>query len=126
MFTIRGLDHLVLKTNNLDHMIKFYCEILNFKIERVQKEFNLTQLRVGDNLIDLVKVKNKPDLTQSNLEHFCLRIQPFNYEELKDYFTKQGIEVKRYGERYSALGLGWSFYINDPDGNEIELVAANE
>lgn len=119
MFAINCIDHIVLKTNCIDKMIEFYCDILGCHIERKQQR--LTQIRAGVNLIDLVEVDNPIDKNNQNLEHFCLCIRPFEFESLKSYFTQHNIQINRYGERYGAKGLGYSFYIKDPEGNEIEL-----
>jgi catechol 2,3-dioxygenase-like lactoylglutathione lyase family enzyme len=53
-----------------------------------------------------------------------LRLSPFNYTELELYFQNHGIITMRYGQRFSGLGDGFSFYVEDPDGNQIEFVAA--
>lgn len=119
MFKIRGLDHIVLKTTNLNAMLHFYCDILGCQIEQKQPEISLTQLRAGEHIIDIVEVKEKA--LGQNLEHFCLRIQPFHYEKLKPYFESHNITLLRYGERYGSQGLGPSFYLNDPEGNMLEL-----
>ena len=120
-FKIVGLDHIVLRTSKKIQMLQFYCDILGSAIEKQQPEINLTQVRIGENLIDLVEV-NKPIAKQDrNLEHFCLRINPFDYESLKNHFQAHDVAVHRYGERYGAQGYGWSFYIFDPEGNEVEL-----
>lgn len=125
MFTIKAIDHIVLRTNKVKEMLTFYCNILGCKIEKEQPDFGLTQLRVGDNIIDLLQAEKTDEPNARNLEHFCLRITPFDYEKLKEYFDNNGIEIKRYGNRYGAQGYGWSFYITDPEGNIIELVAEN-
>ena len=120
MFKVTGLDHIVLKTAKLKDMIHFYCNILGANIEKEQPEFGLTQLRIGNNLIDLAYDENyTPE--GKNLEHYCLRIDSFNYEELKVYFASHNIELHRFGNRYGAQGYGDSFYLFDPEGNEVEL-----
>lgn len=121
MFTISCIDHIVLKTSQIEKMVHFYCNILNCQIERIQEKFGLTQLRAGDSIIDLIEVNSPLAEENRNLEHFCLRISPFNFEELSEYFNKKGIEILRYGQRYGAQGYGWSFYLHDPENNEIEL-----
>jgi glyoxylase I family protein len=122
MFTIKSIDHIVLRTNKIKEMITFYCDILGCKIEKEQPDFGLTQLRVGENIIDLLQTDKIDEPKARNLEHFCLRITPFDYEKLKQYFQEKGIEVARYGNRYGAQGYGFSFYLRDPENNEIELV----
>jgi glyoxylase I family protein len=122
MFKIVGLDHIVLRTANSHRLVKFYVDILGCQVERINAAIGLTHLRIGNNLLDILTV-SEPSPTHKNLEHFCLRITPFNYEELKHYFAQYNIELLRYGDRYSSLGMGPSFYISDPDGNEIEFIS---
>lgn len=122
MFQLVGLDHIVLNTSNSTAMVDFYCNILGCHVEKIQEEIGLIQLRAGDSLIDLFK--STENLSQSkvkNLNHFCLRVDPFIDEELKEYFTKNKIPILEYGKRYGAQGVGYSIYIHDPDDNTIEL-----
>ncbi len=121
MFQIKGLDHIVIKTNRLAEMLTFYCEILNCQVEHRQLDIGLTQLRAGINMIDLLEVDNLPADHVDNIEHFCLQIHPFSFEELSQYFAEKGIEIYRYGHRMGAQGMGDSFYLKDPQGNELEL-----
>lgn len=121
MFEIVGLDHVVLNTRNAESLIHFYCTILGCTIERTQPDLQLTQLRAGDSIIDIVENKAYVRQDYNNLEHFCLKINPFNYEECSTYFNKHNIQFYRYGERFGAQGKVYSFYLRDPDGNEIEL-----
>ena len=124
MLKIKGLDHIVLRTNQIDQMQAFYCDVLGCKVERVNKAVGLVHLRAGEHLIDLLYVDQSP--TGKNLEHFCLRVESFNYDILQKHFQNHGIETLRYGNRYSGLGHGFSFYVSDPDGNEIEFIAASK
>lgn len=75
-------------------------------------------------LIDLLIV-DKPSIGRS-LEHFCLIVQSFDYELSQEYFYSHGIETLRFGNRYSGLGHGFSFYVSDPDGNEVEFISASK
>jgi glyoxylase I family protein len=120
MFKIQGIDHIVLRTTNIEKMLFFYVTLLGCTIDRVNTAAGLTHLRAGDNLIDLLAVEHSP--TDKNLEHFCLRISPIDFNTLNTYFEKYGVVLLRYGNRYSALGYGNSFYLKDPDGNEVEFV----
>ena len=56
-----------------------------------------------------------------NLDHFCLRIDPFHLDSLTSYFEKHHIAINDQGPRYGAEGTGYSIYINDPEKNTIEL-----
>ena len=121
MFTVACIDHIVLQTNQLEKMLYFYCNILKCKVERVQKDFHLTQLRAGNSIIDLIEVDYPIAKDHRNLAHFCLRITPFDFKELEQYFKKHNVPIINYNKRYNAQGYHWSFYLLDPENNEVKL-----
>ena len=113
-------------------MLKFYCEALGCEVERRNEELGLIQLRAGDCLIDLVTVDGKlgrmggraPEREGRNVDHFCLQVDDFDPEAVRDHLRKHGIETGPAEERYGAGGLGLSVYATDPDENVVELRAA--
>jgi catechol 2,3-dioxygenase-like lactoylglutathione lyase family enzyme len=126
---ITGIDHLVLRVVDLKAMVAFYCDVLGCKIERELPEAGFIQLRAGRSLIDLVAVDGKlgrpggaaPAREGRNLDHFCLAMRHFPEAELRAYLTGHGIAITSEGQRYGAEGYGPSFYIDDPEGNSVEL-----
>jgi glyoxylase I family protein len=128
-FRIRGLDHLVLRVRDLDRMVRFYCDVLGCRMERVQAEIGLTQIRAGGSLIDLVTIDGKlgrmggaaPGREGRNLDHFCVTIEGYDEARIRAYLTAHGVEVGEAGSRYGAEGEGPSLYISDPEGNVVEL-----
>ncbi len=127
---IIGIDHIVLRTTRLDEMLAFYRDILGCQIEReLAPEFGLTQLRAGTALIDIVEVDSElgrmgggpPTATENNLDHFCLQIEPMMEADISAYLESHGVEVGEFAERYGAQGFGNSIYIQDPEGNVVEL-----
>lgn len=126
---VKALDHIVLRTSNLDAMLHFYCSILGCPIERELADLGLTQLRAGGALIDLVtidselgKLGGKPPVQNGrNVDHFCLQLAPFEEHELLNYLHSHNIETEDFTKRYGAQGFGRSLYINDPEGNVVEL-----
>lgn len=129
MIRIRELDHLVLRVADLDGMLRFYCGTLGCTVERRQEDLGLVQLRAGRSLIDLVTVDGKlgaaggaaPGLGGRNLDHFCLRVEPFDADAIRRHLQARGIEPGPVATRYGAEGEGPSLYINDPEGNVVEL-----
>lgn len=129
MIAIRGLDHLVLRIKDLDAVLRFYCEALGCRVERRNDVLGLIQLRAGDSLIDLVPVEGElgrkggaaPGSEGRNLEHFCLRIEPFDETAIREHLQPFGIVVGEVAIRYGAEGSGPSLYITDPEGNTVEL-----
>jgi glyoxylase I family protein len=128
-FAVQGIDHIVLRVRQLQRSLAFYCGILGCVIEREQPQLGLTQLRAGRSLIDLVTLDGplgagEPPGAGRNLEHFCLAIAPFEEAALIAWLGEGGVQVREPGARYGAQGEGRSFYIEDPDGNRLELKAA--
>ncbi len=133
MIVIRKIDHIVLRTENPDDLIAFYRDVLGCAVERqLGKEVGLTQLRAGECLIDIVDVKSElgrtgggaPTSGANNLDHFCLQVEPFDEAALIRYLQEKQIATTEFVTRYGAQGNGRSIYIEDPDGNTVELRAA--
>ncbi|MBO6555985.1 MAG: VOC family protein [Pseudomonadales bacterium] len=128
-FSISGIDHIVLRVADLDASLRFYEDILGCRKERELPDLGLYQLRAGRQLIDLVTVGSKlggkipvnPD--GKNQDHFCLTLDTFDEDILREWLSSHGIEASEVGERYGAKGYGLSVYIQDPDGNTVELKA---
>jgi len=128
-FTIKGLDHLVLRVRDLDRMVRFYSDVLGCRVERTQQELGLTQLRAGRSLIDLVTVNGKlgrmggaaPGKEARNLDHFCIAGEGYDEARIRSYLAEHKVEVGEAGSRYGADGEGPSLYISDPEGNVVEL-----
>ena len=129
---IREIDHVVFRVADLSAMLNFYCGILGCTVERRQEEIGLTQLRAGRSLIDLVTVDGllgreggaAPGPEGRNVDHLCLRIEPFDAEAIGAHLKANGIDSGNVASRYGAEGEGPSIYIKDPEGNTIELKGA--
>jgi len=129
MIKIREIDHIVLRVIDLEKMIRFYTEVLGCTIERRQDEIGLIQLRAGRSLLDLVPIDSPlgkmggaaPDPQRRNLDHFCVRVEPFNEAEIMRHLTACKVEAGEVQSRYGAEGEGPSIYIADPEGNTVEL-----
>lgn len=126
---VRGLDHIVLRVVDLDAMIRFYGEVLGCPVERRQDEIGLVQLRAGSAMIDLVPVDGKlgrmggaaPGREGRNLDHLCLRVEPFDEATIRRHLALHGVEAGPVESRYGAEGEGPSIYLLDPERNTVEL-----
>jgi glyoxylase I family protein len=127
--TIQGIDHVVLRVSDMVRTRQFYCDVLGCRVEKVQEAIGLVQLRAGGSLIDLVDVAGKlgqmggapPGREGRNMDHFCLRIEPFDAAKIRAHLQAQGVTPGEVVSRYGAEGEGPSMYITDPEGNGIEL-----
>ncbi|OAJ60592.1 lactoylglutathione lyase [Paraburkholderia ginsengiterrae] len=125
---IREIDHIVIRATNVEAMSRFYCDVLGCRVEKEQRELGLTQLRAGRSLIDLLQVGARLDHAENgvpgagrNMDHVCLRIEPFDADALKAHLVEHGARLGELGLRYGADGFGPSLYLFDPEGNMVEL-----
>ena len=123
-----GLDHLVVRVADLDRSLTFYCDILGCNIDRRRDDLGLYHLRAGQAQIDLVTLDGElgrkfgsPNSDNPNVDHFCLRIEPFEGTALVDYLCGYGLAPSDVVNRFGAEGEGPSLYVEDPDGNTVEL-----
>lgn len=129
MIRIRDIDHVVLRVVDLEQMLRFYSGVLGCPIERRQDAIGLVQLRAGRSLIDLVPFDGKlgraggaaPGKEARNLDHFCLRVEPFDEATIRGHLEAHGVEAGQLESRFGAEGEGPSIYVKDPEGNVVEL-----
>lgn len=128
MITIRAIDHVVLRVVDLARMIAFYTDVLGARVEKRQDAIGLVQLRIGDALIDLVPIDGAigrmggaaPGREGRNVDHICFRVLPWDGPAILAELKMHGIETEIVS-RYGAEGDGPSIYLNDPEGNALEL-----
>jgi glyoxylase I family protein len=126
---IRNIDHVVLRVTDLEGMIRFYCEALGCTIDKRQDQFGLVHLRAGSAQIDLVDVAGPigrgggpaPGDNGLNMDHFCVRVDPFDAGAITAQLNEYGIEAGPAESRFGAEGQGPSIYLTDPEGNKVEL-----
>jgi catechol 2,3-dioxygenase-like lactoylglutathione lyase family enzyme len=126
---VREIDHVVLRARDMALMRRFYCDVLGCSVEKIQDKIGLVQLRAGRSLIDLVDVAGTlgqaggapPGREGRNMDHLCLRIEPFDAAAISDHLRSHGIAPSEVDSRYGAEGEGPSMYIGDPEGNTVEL-----
>jgi catechol 2,3-dioxygenase-like lactoylglutathione lyase family enzyme len=129
MIHLSHIDHIVLRVIDVDAMISFYCNVLGCKVERRQDEIGLVQLRAGNSLVDLVAVDGKlgrvggraPEREGRNLDHVCFRADPFDEDAIRRHLGAHGVAAGPTESRYGAQGEGPSLYLQDPEGNTVEL-----
>jgi pterin-4a-carbinolamine dehydratase/extradiol dioxygenase family protein len=127
---VQHIDHIVLCVSDLERMVQFYCDVLGCSVERRSAgEFGLVQLRAGRSLIDLIPAHGALEGgdgspgggARRNLHHFCVRVQPFEEEELREHLARHGISCGELKMNYGAEGKGPTLYFEDPEGNIVEL-----
>jgi glyoxylase I family protein len=124
-----GLDHVVLRVVDHPGMERFYCDVLGCHVDRRRDDLGLVQLRAGRSQIDLVDITGAlgskggaaAGAEGRNMDHLCLRIEPFDAPAIMAWLDTNGVSHEAPVARYGADGYGFSIYLNDPEGNEVEL-----
>ena len=129
MLSLRAIDHIVLRVRDIDAMRRFYCDVLGAEHVAWRAQFGMSHLRVGSSMIDLVAVDGPlgkkggaaPGAEGRNLDHLCLRVEPFDQAAIVAHLGKHGVAVGEIRRRFGAEGNGISIYLSDPEGNTVEL-----
>lgn len=129
MISIREIDHIVLRVRDVDVMRRFYCDVLGATHVAWRPEFGMSHLKLGRSMIDLITVDGKlgkaggaaPGREGRNLDHLCLRVEPFDQDTIVAHLRRHGVAVGEIHRRYGAEGNGISIYLADPEGNTVEL-----
>jgi catechol 2,3-dioxygenase-like lactoylglutathione lyase family enzyme len=132
MFQIQDIDHIVLRVGDLERMIEFYCTVLGCSVQWRRPDLGLVHLRAGKAMIDLVPVDGKlgraggvaPGKEGRNMDHMCLRVHPFDRDEIVRHLEAHGARIGEIRPRFGAEGEGVSIYVYDPEDNLVELKAA--
>jgi catechol 2,3-dioxygenase-like lactoylglutathione lyase family enzyme len=117
---ITALDHVVLNVTDVERSLTFYIEELGLEPINVEEwrrgERFFPSVRIDEgSIIDLVALPR----TGENLDHFCLVVEPMDFDALK---ASRRFEVAEGPAiRFGARGDGTSLYIRDPDQNLVEL-----
>ena len=117
---VHELDHVVLVTPDVERSLAFYSGLLGLPGVRVDEwrsgSVPFPSVRVGaGTIIDL----QHGDRTGTNMDHMCLVVDPGDVGAIAG--DPRFDVVAGPGERFGARGNGWSVYVNDPDGNVVEL-----
>jgi catechol 2,3-dioxygenase-like lactoylglutathione lyase family enzyme len=133
-FIIQHIDHIVLRVEDLQRSIDFYGQVLGAEVVKHNEKLGLVHLRAGTSMIDLIDLQGElgrkgggaAGAERRNVDHFCLRIEPFDEPALAEHLQAHGLTVEKAVTRFGAEGYGLSLYCFDPDGNQVELKGPSE
>ncbi|MFO1253568.1 MAG: VOC family protein [Inhella sp.] len=129
-FAVQRIDHLVLRVSDLARSLAFYEQVLGCQLVRRRDDLGLLHLRAGSSMLDLVALSGPlgqrggagPGAEGRNVDHLCLRIEPFDAASLVAHLARFGLQpLGPVTDNFGAEGDGPSLYCTDPDGNTIEL-----
>jgi glyoxylase I family protein len=125
---IDRIDHILLIVGGMSESLAFYEGALGCTVASRLPRYGMVELRAGASHLDLVDVTDqggawaKPTVADGrNIDHFALRLKDGDATALRNHLAEHGIPIVE--ERTESDGSA-SFYVRDPSGNTIELIAA--
>ena len=120
------LLHTCINVTDLERSLKFYDQILGFKLERRQEvpENNAEMAFINDGsggAIELTHWRDKPDYVEGDqLDHIAVEVS--NVNDAIEEFRAKGVKIAK--EPFSLAGSSLKLaFIQDPDGVWIELIS---
>ncbi len=123
---ITGLGHIAFRIRDLEQSLDFYCNKLGFReVFRLEREGEpspwIVYLQVAHNqFLELFPGAQGeiPSRTGAGYNHFCLVTDDL-HATLHE-FESRGLTISGIPEQ--GLDMNWQYWLNDPDGNAIELM----
>jgi catechol 2,3-dioxygenase-like lactoylglutathione lyase family enzyme len=131
MSGVVGLAEVVLWVRDMEAALHFYRDMFGLDIIS-PPELPVKFLRAGEGasgVPEMIVLVPHPDRSvefasekpKRVLHHLALRVEASMYEGLRDRFSHAGLEV-RSGVHPVLHGVQ-TFYVDDPDGNEVECIS---
>ncbi|GGV10293.1 VOC family protein [Streptomyces spectabilis] len=119
-----ALDHIVLNVADVERSLAFYTGPLGLEPVRVEEwragKVSFPSVRVSPGtIIDLFPARDTESGAGRNVDHICLAVEPLDWQEVID--SGEFTVVDGPGKRFGARGTAISLYVQDPDGNTVEL-----
>ena len=127
MAAVRGLVEVVLLVNDMERSLAFYRDALGLELFS-PPELPGKFLRIGDRdgvPAQIVLVPRRGDdaapaeKAQRNLHHLGLEVAPEAFEGERARLAALGYELRPGTHPFLDVE---AFYLDDPDGNEVEIV----
>ncbi len=146
-----GIQHVAIKVSDLEESLRFYTEILGFRVTEkyapgehpvfpaglcflrctgMHHDLNLISFPEGSGDLSKFRVKDQGPALDLGYHHFALRVQGrAEFEEWRAWIEENGIEIVRgpvvhsptHPEGDGTWGENRAFYFCDPDGHRIEI-----
>jgi catechol 2,3-dioxygenase-like lactoylglutathione lyase family enzyme len=129
---VSGLAEIVVWSHDIDRSLGFYRDILGLTEMDQRPEVKPRFLKVaegGDRVPQMIVLVPHPDRGGSfpqekplrTLHHMAFAVGADEYDQLQASCREAGLEVR--GGIHPVLEGVRTFYIDDPDGNEVEIIS---
>jgi len=131
-FRPRALGEIALRTRNMVAMVAFYRDVLGLELLRRRDRGRIVFFRLADGFAGHTAVLalfeeaaaeivgGGPGQRRSSLHHLALSLPRAEQTAAEAWFERQGLAYRV--EEFAWIG--WrGVFVDDPDGNTVELVA---
>jgi len=117
---VTGLAHLCLTVSDLEASVAFYCDKLGLRqafdfVNDAGERFGVYLHVGGRAFIELFQAQEKQE-NGGSCRHMCLEVD--DIESTVAMLRREGVAV---GEITMGADNAWQAWLEDPDGNRIEL-----
>ena len=131
MTRVAGLAEIVLWVQDMEASLQFYRDQFGLEVispPTLPNKF-LKAAEAVDGVPEMIVLVPHPDRTfvfpperlKRTLHHIAFRVSHGEYDALEVGFIEAGVDV-RHGVHPVLNGVR-TFYVDDPDGNEVEVIA---
>jgi catechol 2,3-dioxygenase-like lactoylglutathione lyase family enzyme len=130
MSMVEGLAEVVLWAADIEVALEFYRDRLGLEVISPPAMPNkFLRVANGDGIPEMIVLVPHPHpddyfprhKEKRVLHHLAFRVSARSYDELENRFIEAGVEV-RHGVHPVLKGVR-TFYVDDADGNEVEIIA---
>lgn len=131
MSRVEGLAEIVLWVADMEASLQFYRDQFGFEvISPAQMANRFLRVAQPGGIPELIVLVPHPhpdsyfpthrEKEKRALHHLAFRVSRHEYDALETQFLEKGVEV-RHG-MHPVLKDVRTFYVDDPDGNEVEII----
>lgn len=117
-----GIDHINVRTTELEKSIKFYTEVLGFSLlKRFETPMRLALLSLNGTVVEFSEIPEMSSFQDGFVNHWALNVSDIfaTFELLKD----QGVEfIPPASEPVKIENRSYYFFFRGPSGERIEAV----
>ncbi len=108
-----AIHHVSVNVSNVDKSVAFYTGILGgtLRYDRPDLGIGGVWMNVGSQQVHLIEAPAPPNLGQ----HFAIRVD--DLDSVVKELRSKGLDVTDP----AGIGASWQAFVNDPDGNVVEL-----
>jgi catechol 2,3-dioxygenase-like lactoylglutathione lyase family enzyme len=123
---VRKIGHVVFRVRNVERSVRFYTEVLNFRVTEPGRN-GMVFLNIGGDhhTIALMPAAGGDDARHAEeshlgVDHFAMEVRSVDQLiAIRDFLTERGVTIVGEGRRPQGAHIGVEFL--DPDGYSLEL-----